>query len=44
MLARTLAAGLAFAGAALATNPVVVQGQQFVDTVTKDRIVIIGVE
>jgi hypothetical protein len=35
---------LALAGAALATNPVTVQGQQFVDTVTKKRIMIVGVE
>lgn len=28
----------------MATNPVIVQGQQFVDTVTKNRIMIVGVE
>jgi hypothetical protein len=34
----------AFAGCAQAVNPVVVQGQEFVDTVTKNRVQIIGVE
>lgn len=33
-----------FAGWAQAVNPVVVEGQEFVDTVTKARVQIIGVE
>jgi hypothetical protein len=44
MLARKLLAAVAFAGTAFAVNTVVVEGQQFVDTVTKDRVVVIGVE
>ncbi|KAF2423548.1 hypothetical protein EJ08DRAFT_701053 [Tothia fuscella] len=44
VLGRILPALLALAGTALATNTVIVQGQQFVDSVTKDRIMIIGVD
>lgn len=44
-LSRLLAASIALAGVAVATvNPVIVQGQEFVDSVTKDRVMIIGVE
>jgi hypothetical protein len=42
---RLLAASIALASTALASvNPVVIQGQEFVDSVTKDRVMIIGVE
>ena len=43
-LATALFALGSFAGWAQAVNPVVVQGQEFVDTVTKNRVQIIGVE
>ncbi len=44
-LLRLLTTSIALAGTALASvNPVVVQGQEFVDSVTKDRVMIIGVE
>lgn len=44
-LLRLLAASIALTGTALASvNPVVIQGQEFVDSVTKDRVMIIGVE
>ena len=44
-LFRLLAASIALAGTAVASvNPVVIQGQEFVDSVTKDRVMIIGVE
>lgn len=42
---RLLAASVALAGVAVASvNPVIIQGQEFVDSVTKDRVMIIGVE
>ena len=44
-LLRLLAASIALTGTALSSvNPVVIQGQEFVDSVTKDRVMIIGVE
>jgi 1,3-beta-glucanosyltransferase GAS3 len=44
-LLRLLTASIALASTALASvNPVIIQGQEFVDSVTKDRVMIIGVE
>ncbi|TID25658.1 glycoside hydrolase family 72 protein [Venturia nashicola] len=43
-LHRTLLGLLAFASSSLAVNSVTVQGQDFVDTVTKNRVMIIGVD
>jgi len=44
-LLRLLTASIALTGTALASvNPVVIQGQEFVDSVTKNRVMIIGVE
>ncbi|QDS73282.1 hypothetical protein FKW77_005063 [Venturia effusa] len=43
-LHRALLGLLAFAGASFAVNTVTVQGQEFVDTVTKNRVMIIGVD
>jgi len=40
-----LATTVALTGVALASvNPVIIQGQEFVDSVTKNRVMIIGVE
>jgi hypothetical protein len=44
-LSRLLAASITLAGVAVASvNPVIVQGQEFVDSVSKDRVMVIGVE
>ncbi|KAE9973567.1 Sulfite reductase [NADPH] subunit beta [Venturia inaequalis] len=43
-LHRTLLGLLAFASTSLAVNTVTIQGQDFVDTVTKNRVMIIGVD
>jgi hypothetical protein len=44
-LLRLLATSIALASTVLASvNPVIIQGQEFVDSVTKDRVMIIGVE
>jgi hypothetical protein len=43
-LASVLFALSTFAGWAQAINPVVVEGREFVDTVTNQRVQIIGVE
>ena len=44
-LLRLLTASIALATTSLASvNPVLIQGQEFVDSVTKDRVMIIGVE
>lgn len=43
-LASALFALTTFAGWAQAVNPVVIQGREFVDTVTNNRVQIIGVE
>jgi len=44
-LLRLLATSIALASTAIASvNPVIIQGQEFVDSVTKDRVMIIGVE